>query len=507
MPPTSNGHATLGTTAGLELPSLSFADTGFRAIGDSGIPRFGGIIHDEPVHRLTGVLWMRTVRDMMTTSPVIKGMLFAVEMLIRRAEWIMEPAADGGTAAKEIADFVESCRLDMRTPWEDTLSQIVSFLPYGYSLHEVVYKRRLGTDGEPSSTSDDGRIGWDEWAPRSQDTLVKWVFDPSGHATAFQQQTPSQVSYVEIPLNKCLHFRSGSYKGSPEGESVLRSAVTDWDAINKLQIIEAIGIERDLAGLPVALVPPNILRRDGRTAADTATYNAVRKIVTQVRQNDQAGVVFPLDYDQSGKLLYDFKLLSAGGQRQFDTGAVINRRASHMTMAMLADFLMVGHSSTGSFALSQDKTRLFTTAISAWLDSINNVINDQGIRRLVAINGIDPKLTPKLRPGPLDSPDMGALGSFFTALWPLIQTFNRKDVLNIGDYLMDAVDFPTPEESFKALEAALLHPDTELNPVTGNPQLKPEAQPVVPGVPSAGPPVPPGAKTTPANITLAPVAK
>lgn len=435
-----NGQATEPT---LQLEPVQFADRRgslLSPLGDAGLARYGGIIADEIPPHLQGRRWLRTVRHMLL-SPTIRGMLFAVELLIRRAEWTMEPAEDGGTEAQEVAEFVESARLDMRQPWEDTLAEILSFLAYGFSLHEIVLKRRLGPEGPVPSASDDGLIGWAEWSPRAQDTVTRWVFDDAGHVIAFEQQAPMLPRPVVIPLSRCLHFRAGGYRGSPEGESVLRAAWTDWDAITKLQLIEAIGIERDLAGLPVALLPPQYLAKT-RTPEQAAVFEAVKRIVTGVRNNDQAGVIFPLEYDQAGKPAFEFKLLSAGGERQFDTGAVIGRRTTQMTMAMLADFLTLGHQGVGSYALSQDKTRLFTTAISAWLDVIANVINDQAIRSLIGINGIDPRLTPALRPGALDDTDLAATGQFVTALLPLITALDRKDQITLAGHLFDVADWP-----------------------------------------------------------------
>ena len=33
---------------------------------------------------------------------------------------------------------------DMQSTWTDTVSEILSFLTYGWSYHEIVYKRRSG---------------------------------------------------------------------------------------------------------------------------------------------------------------------------------------------------------------------------------------------------------------------------------------------------------------------------------------------------------------------------
>ena len=62
--------------------------------------------------------------------------------------------------------------------------------------------------------------------------------------------------------------------------------------------------------------------------------------------------------------------MSTGGRRQFDTNAIIERYDTRMAMTVLADFIFLGHQSVGSFALSSDKTELFSMAIGAYLDII-----------------------------------------------------------------------------------------------------------------------------------------
>jgi len=451
----------------LKLQTVTFAERGglFSPLGQTGLNAQAGVIYEETAAELRGPAWYKTVREMLNT-PVVQGMLYAVEMIARQAEWHLDPAEGDDVAeadASEIRDFVDGCRFDMRQTWEDTLASILSFLAYGFSVHEVVYKRRLGALGEPVSNHEDGRIGWDEWAPRSQSTLERWVFDESGHAISFMQRVPSTGLSVEIPLARCLHFRSADYHNSPEGRSILRAAYVDWDGIRKIQVLEAIGIERDLAGLPVALVPPEYLGAD-RTPDQIATFNAIKQIVVGVRNNDQAGVIFPKAYDESGKETFEFKLLSSGGGRQFDTSKVIERRTSQMTMAMLADFLTIGHGQTGSFALSKDKTQLFQLALNAWLDAIANVINDQAIKPLLRINGIDPRLTPVLRAAASDQATLADVSTFLGALMPLIDRLERGDQVSLIADLFDRADFPSPTETIEAAKNEEPEPEPDTPP-------------------------------------------
>ena len=95
-----------------------------------------------------------------------------------------------------------------------------------------------------------------------------------------------------IPIEKALLFRTTSKLNNPKGRSCLRSAYTSWYYQKRITTIEAIGIERDLAGLPVAFVPPQLLS-DNATAQESAALNEIKKIVRNIRRDEQAGLVFP----------------------------------------------------------------------------------------------------------------------------------------------------------------------------------------------------------------------
>lgn len=98
---------------------------------------------------------------MAENDDIIGAILFAIEMLVRQARWDVEPSG-GSKEEGEAAKFVKSCMHDMQTGWQDTISEILSFLVYGWSYHEIVYKRRMGKHPDPkfSSGYDDGLIGW-----------------------------------------------------------------------------------------------------------------------------------------------------------------------------------------------------------------------------------------------------------------------------------------------------------------------------------------------------------
>jgi len=385
--------------------SISLAE-----LGSTGLAQFSGFVYEEWLPELSGPRKARIYREMRDNDPVIGAILFAVSMLIRQAEWRIEPAAADG-ASQEAAGFVEGCLLDMDAPFSDVIDEILSMLVFGYSFHEIVYKKRV----RGASRFSDGLIGWRGFPIRAQETLDAWEFDDSGEVTAFIQSAPPAYRPVRIPMERGLLFRTSAHKGNPEGRSILRPAYKPWYFKKHIEIIEGIGIERDLAGLPIAWVPPEILADDA-SAGEKLILAQIKRIITNIRRDEQEGIVFPLAYDDAGNKLYDLALLSSGGKREFDTSEIIERYDRRIAQTCLADFILLGHEKVGSFALASSKTDVFAMAIGAWLDSIAGVFNGYAIPRLFEINGIEPKGYPRLVPGDIETPELSEVASYIEAL-------------------------------------------------------------------------------------------
>ena len=239
-----------------------------QELGSTGLRRSGGTVYEEFLTNLRGTRGTRVYREMSDNDPTIGSMLYAIEKVITRLEWRVDPFSDNSEDGdvnpkdKEVDTFVESCINDMSDSWDSTLSQMLSMLIFGYSYHEIVYKTRSGPDQkDPSKRSkfNDGKIGWRKMPIRSQETLFRWQIDENGGIKAMEQIDPSSGGLHIIPIEKALLFRTTSQKNNPEGRSILRNAYRPWFFKRRIEEIEAVGIERDLAGLPVAYVPPEYL--------------------------------------------------------------------------------------------------------------------------------------------------------------------------------------------------------------------------------------------------------
>lgn len=397
----------------------------------------------ERLDAIRGDRWYETVREMTEQDPTVGAVLYAVEMIMRTVSWRVE-AADESPAALEWAEFLESCIDDVDGTWADFIAEVLSFVPYGYALFEIVYKRRLGHTDDPRTRSsyDDGRIGWRKFAYRPQETSVGWVTE-DGETVAWKQRDPENyTAHLTIPLDKCLKFTTTARYGGPEGLSLLRRAYVPWYLKKELQNSEAIGVQRDLAGLLHIEVPSVILK--GETADARAAKAVYEKILRNTHRGLQEGIMTPSDlWEGSTEAQYKVRLLSSGGNRQFDTDKIISRYRTDIAMVLLADFILLGHSTTGTYTAGVSKAQVFMQALVAWLDAIQDEVNENGVKRLMRLNGAPEEAWPKMAHDDPNDDDLQTLGGYVKALFDAGLLHDTPEVARI---LMEKVGLPGPED-------------------------------------------------------------
>lgn len=390
-------------------------------VGDSALNRTGGFVRTDFLPELMGMQAARTYREMAYNDPVIGAILFAMRMLMRQAEWDVQPADDTGQAQEE-ADFVEGVMNDMFMSWEGIIIEILTMLIYGYAPMEVVWKRRGGEqrDRLKSSVFDDGMLAPAKVALRAQYSITQWEFDEVGNPTGFFQQTDTR-GYLHVPMAKCLLFRTTEELNSPIGYSILRNAYRPWLFKNRIEEIEGIGIERDLAGLPVMKIPARYMAKDASEDMKRI-YLMCQDLVKNIRRDKQEGVIIPSDMQMGADQKptsspgFELNLLSTGGSRQFDTTKIIDRYDHRIATSVLADFIFLGQQAVGSFALSSDKTALFSNAIGGFFKLIAAVWNTEFLPTLWRVNGKDRDLMPILMPGDIETPNLTELAAYISSL-------------------------------------------------------------------------------------------
>jgi hypothetical protein len=415
-------------------------------IGTTGLQQYGGTIDEEFLPLLRGINGVRLYQEMGANSPVLAAAMHVIKMLIRRVSWRIEEADDSNLAMQQ-KEFIEGAFEDTSHTMEDLISEVLSYLQYGWSFFETVYKIRRGDSKNPEHASNfnDGLWGWRKFEIRAQSTLDSWVFAEDGGIEAMvQQDYNAGRGPVVLPMEKCLLFRTETTKGNPEGLSLFRPAVIPYWNCKRVSEYEVIGVERDLAGMPIFEVPFELLMTDA-PAELKALRAQLEQFVTQVRRDQRWGGLVPSEQDEEGKPSgYKFKLMGTSGKRQIETDAIIRRYESRMLMLFLAQFLILGQDKVGSFSLASSMTDLFSVAIGTFMDIISAVFNRFAIPRLQKMNGRPMDLNPTLVHGDIESPNLKEIGEYIGALANAGMTSigHRK----IERKLLEFANLPQPDD-------------------------------------------------------------
>ena len=406
-----------------------------KILGVAGDNTYNGQIRaDEFLPELRGKKAIRKYREMRDNDSTIGAVMYATEQVLRDVDLKVMPANDSAEA-KEEAEFVESVLDDMDHTLDDHIAESLSNLSYGFAWFEVIYKRRIG----PTERSDkrrskytDGRMGIRKIAIRAPWTISRFDVDQqTGDVKGIYQDGSGYNNSNYIPTRKSLYYRTTTINGDPAGRSILRNAYTSYEYVNNLQSIEAIAVERELAGIPVARIPAEYLSGDA-TAAQSGFVNNLQSILRDVKFNEQGYIILPSDTypDKDGaptnQKLVDVELMSSSGSRNIDIDPIVRRYQHDIARSVLSEFLMLGGGNTGSYALSKSKTDLFLRALESYIQAIVDVLNKQLVERLWELNGLNYDLMPTIVAGDVAPHDLREIAAF-------LRNLNGADI-NVSDH-------------------------------------------------------------------------
>lgn len=354
-----------------------------KEIGRAGLDAWMGIIREDFIKELRGREGYKRYDEMRRNSPIIGSLLQAVYQSVLSIQF--QFTSEEGNEDPRLELLNESLE-SMSHSLRDHIGEALTFLPFGFSLFEIVYQR-VG-----------GKMLWRKFAPRGQDTIRRWGFDDTGGIQgAFQAVVGRDEQF--LPIKKLILYRTNVERNNPEGRSVLRTAWIPYYFAKNIMQIEAIGIERDLAGLPMIHLP-----QDADTSDESnSDKSKAEKMVRNIRNDEQAGLVIPYDWE--------FELVTTGGSRAHDTDKVVRRYESRMLMSALAQFLMLGQENVGSLALSKDQTDFFTMSVNTVADILTETITHHAIPRLMRLNGLDDAGL-ALEHSPAGDIDLGTIADF-----------------------------------------------------------------------------------------------
>lgn len=261
--------------------------------------------------------------------------------------------------------------------WLSHVTDCLDALDFGFAIGEIVMEKR-----------DDSRMWLRNIDPRGQETLDKWTFGDNNELKEFVQRDPNTGGSFNIPISKCVHITFRGRKGNPQGRSLLRSLYRPWRFLKDLENLEAIGIERDVGGMPIAELPEEPISPDDITKVEQA--------LESLRVDEAMYLITPFGMKVSPY---------GGGSKMYDVKAVIDRYMKVILMRMFSQFLMLGMSQVGTQALVQGSQDFFTLGLLSIKHELESAWNQQLVPLLFKFNTFGIKDYPKIvwkDPGKVD---------------------------------------------------------------------------------------------------------
>jgi hypothetical protein len=451
-----------------KAPAIVYGETGY-----SGLITLGGQVWDECQHEIRWPHAFKTFKKMALDGTVSPALEF-VEGKVAEATWSVKipkgvpKSAEAQLKAQQ--QYLTEVMHDMRHSWTAGIKNAISFNRYGFSVLEMVLRFRNKKYG---SKYDDGYVGLEALAPRSQGTVVEWLWDANGRELkGFNQRIikpgnsgnvilndgwevartitdTSQTGVKFIPMKKCLHFRHNAQNDSPSGTSPLVAAWQPWKLKEAYQESEMIGVAQDNNAFKILYLPPEYLTED-RDADREASFNMYARMMERAHQAKQSGFILPMLVDEAGQRMFDFEIKNISGQKSYDVNAIIARYVREIQVALFADVLSLGGGSGGSYSLSESKVGIINLAVNSRLTEIKDQLNHKLIPTLFGQNGWDTALTPYFDFELPNSETLENIGSYLqktaaTGLIPLVPEVVNFVLERAGiDYRVPD-DMPTEE--------------------------------------------------------------
>jgi hypothetical protein len=328
-------------------------------LGATGTVFFAGRLSEEEyLVDLRGEKGIKVYDRMRRSDGQVKAALLACELPLRSAHWDIEAASDN-KQDQVIADAVrDNLFNNMTITFDDFLRHILLMLPFGFSVFEKVWELREGV------------WCWRKFAPRLPKTIAEWKFDDEGGLAGVKQRTWKGNLYqdIDIPVDKLLVFTNSREGSNYEGISLLRAAYKHWYYKDQLYRIDGIAAERHGVGLAVFHYPSATPKED---------KDAVSAIGERLHAHERAYIALPEEIK--------FDLQGVAGQLH-DIKGSIEHHDIMIVRSILAQFINLGASDVGSFALSQDQSGFFLMALRAIGKNICDTFNRHAIQQLVDYN-------------------------------------------------------------------------------------------------------------------------
>ena len=397
-------------------------------ISYNGTLALGGEILESCKQELQFPQSIRTF-DQMAEDQDIQPALDVPNASICRVKWKVTIPEGYEDELEEEAAFLEQALFqDMEHPFEEFIAQAVSLRQYGFAPFEKVYRNRTYRSG---SKFNDNKVGvrslslidqhtvrgwkWDEETGRKLTHICQYITKPQGvdptQPWKMAEMGEDGKNYVSIPMKKVMNLRNKRKGNSPQGSSFLVGAWRAWRLKTSLEEFLAVGVVKDLQGLPIIEVPADVMAVDAPDEKKQE-YLFWQNVIRNVHQNAQAGLVLPSDRDERGNPLYNLRTVEAGGQKAYDVLSIIEFYRKSILTALFAQQLVLGQDGSGSYSLSESMAGVTGLSVETTLREIEQALNHDLVPQLFALNGVQKQVLPRITYGDVLPVDLETLSKF-----------------------------------------------------------------------------------------------
>lgn len=339
-----------------------------RAMGSSGVQNYSGYYSEEYLQEIRGRQAADLWDKMRRSDSKIKMVLKAVKAPILGAHWTVQPVKEKTPEQVKHAELVEQVLFrDLPQSWTQQLREFLTMLDFGFAPFEITHKPVFG-NGKFGNYSSIAKLGW-----RSPRTIERWNLDKdTGLLVSLSQYAYGDLQRtVDIPAQFLLVFTHDREGDNYEGVSALRPCYGPWLRKAMYQKLMAIGIEKYAVPTPKMKVP------DG-AEADQENFDNAKQILEKFVSHENQFIMYPEGWD------VDFASPS-----NFDAAKIqeaIHGENAEIASAFLVNFLELGQSGSGSWALGTDLSDFMLLSIEHIAMDICEVLNRSLVRHIVDMN-------------------------------------------------------------------------------------------------------------------------
>lgn len=314
--------------------------------------------------------------------------------LAANTEWKMVAADEESDEAKEKAKFIDKMLRRMETPMHRVIKQAAMHRFHGFATLEWTAVKKA--DGV-HVTHIENRAQW---------TIERWATDRSGRVHGVYQRAPQDGREAFIPRAKMIYMVDNAFTDDPRGLGIMRHIVRAVEMLRDYERLEQIGFSTDMQGIPIARGP--LAEIQASTSLTDDQKEELRAPLVEFIQNhirgSDSGLVLDSQVFTGGgddetpinARKFDVELLSGGSYGHKEIAAAIERMNREVARVLGVEQLLLGADSSGSLALSRDKSQAFFMVVNSALKEIQAALTQDLIAPLWVLNGFDEDLMPKL---------------------------------------------------------------------------------------------------------------